>query len=125
MGTYDGTEMKLFVDGTFVASQPATGSIPAASANVVIGSQEDGANYFEGLIDEVQIYDRALSDPEVLQLFQDFGTPGDTPPDTTPPTQPDNLSIVDVGLTHADIIWSPSSDRYGSMTWARTASGRR
>jgi hypothetical protein len=38
------------------------------SSNPRIGSRDGGAN-FNGLIDDVRIFDRALSESEVLQMY--------------------------------------------------------
>ena len=43
---------------------------PGTTYNVGIGRNPGGNQHFKGLIDEVRIYDRALTDSEVLSLFQ-------------------------------------------------------
>ncbi len=69
--TYDGTTLKLFVDGVLDGSMAVTGTIPATTQPVRIGG---GAPiglpqfYYTGGIDEVRIYNRALVDCEVDHL---------------------------------------------------------
>lgn len=104
--TYDGSMIQLYINGSEVASAPHSGGLPYSTADLVIGGQANDANYFEGLIDEVRIYDRALTAEEVMDLFN-----GATPePDSTPPTQPEDLSLLSVDYTTAEITWAPSAD---------------
>ncbi len=70
--TYDGTEMKLFVDGEQKDSHPVTGTIDsAAELNIGQYNAVDGgtSHTFNGLIDDVKIYDRALSDWGILEEY--------------------------------------------------------
>ena len=62
-------EIRGYKDGALsVTSSYATG--PGTSTyNVNIGRNPAGSQHFKGLIDEVRIYDRALTDAEVAALF--------------------------------------------------------
>jgi len=62
--TYDGTTLKLYVNGTSVASTTSKGSITAPSS-FTVGARSDFAGSWSGVIDEVAVYDRALSAAEV------------------------------------------------------------
>ena len=63
--TFDGTEVILYLNGKYENS--ATGSPAGTSGNVFIGQFVLGGDYyFNGTIDEVRIYERALSASEVL-----------------------------------------------------------
>ena len=64
--TYDGAEMRLFVDGKLDKSSPQTGEIDASPAVCGIGSSGN-QQLFHGVIDEVRIYDRALMPDEIAQ----------------------------------------------------------
>jgi hypothetical protein len=68
-GTYDGTTGRLYVDGKLVASgafaAPGTVNLP-----VNIGAHYLGGTGWNGRIDEVQLYDRALSDAEVRAIHE-------------------------------------------------------
>ena len=65
-GTYDGSQMRLFVDGVEDKNspRPQTGSIDSAPSDCGIGSC-DGQHLFYGIVDEVRVYDRAVSADEV------------------------------------------------------------
>jgi hypothetical protein len=67
-GTYDGSAVKLYVDGVLETSRPLSGRIKDSVYNAVIGNfdlQLDQAASLDGLIDEVKIYSRALSSTEI------------------------------------------------------------
>jgi hypothetical protein len=70
---YTGTELKLYVDGSLDTSMSATvDSIGDSSANLGIGYglySSYGGTYFDGDIDEVRLYERALSAEEIEQLY--------------------------------------------------------
>ncbi len=66
--TYDGTTYSFYVDGARVASNKI--KVRASSASLVIGGDDDGSfcHSTDGVVDEVRLYDRALSEQEVLEL---------------------------------------------------------
>lgn len=64
--TYDGATQRLFVNGVQVGSRSQTGTINVSANPLRIGGNTVLAGrYFEGLIDEVRIYNRALSQQEI------------------------------------------------------------
>ena len=63
--TYDGATLRLFVNGAETASHPVTGSIMASSNPLRVGGNAVWGEYFAGVIDEVRIYNRALSAAEI------------------------------------------------------------
>jgi len=64
--TYDGATEKLYVNGVLVTSRAQTGTISAANGVLHIGGDSVWGEHFQGLIDEVRIYNRALSAAEIL-----------------------------------------------------------
>lgn len=83
-GTYDGTVLRLYVNGSEAASLAIAGSIPTSSGALRIGGNGLWGEYFQGVIDEVRIYNRALSGAEIQA---DMNTPvGSSAPDTIAPT---------------------------------------
>jgi hypothetical protein len=81
-GTYDGSVMRLYLDGVEVGSLAVSG-IVEVGALVTLAS---AAGPFDGLLDEVDIYYRALSDTEIKAIF-DAGNEGKCilPPQPSPP----------------------------------------
>ena len=68
-GTFDGSQLKIYVDGTLASTLDYEGPIATNSYNVAIGSNTEAAGRFsEGIHDEVTIYNRALSEGEILYL---------------------------------------------------------
>ena len=63
--TYDGSRLRLFVDGQQAASQPTAGPIATARNPLWLGGNHPFGEFFDGLIDEARVYDRALSDAEI------------------------------------------------------------
>jgi hypothetical protein len=64
--TYDGTTIRLYVNGTLVQSQAAAGGIMTSSNPLRIGGNSIwNSEYFAGLIDEVRVYNRVLTAAEI------------------------------------------------------------
>ena len=77
---YDGSKMLLYVDGELEGSQVASGSLNVSTANVYIGGNTSQS--FNGLIDDVFIYNRALSKDELQQIIA-YSRPADLNTDGT------------------------------------------
>jgi acetyltransferase-like isoleucine patch superfamily enzyme len=63
-----GSTYTFYADGAAIGSTIDSRPIPNAAAPLTIG-QSEGAGFFHGLIDEVQIYNRALSVNEIRNIF--------------------------------------------------------
>ena len=63
--TYDGATLRTFVNGAQVASAAAAGSIQTSTMPLRIGGNSIWGEYFKGAIDEVRIYNRALTAAEI------------------------------------------------------------
>jgi hypothetical protein len=64
--SYDGTTIKWYGDGRLIGSDSTR--VLASPDNIHIGKRDDNENYFPGRVDEVYIYNRALSDAQVAWL---------------------------------------------------------
>ena len=108
VGTYDGSALRLWVNGALVATRDVTArTLPASAGKLIVGGQDDGSNWFDGAIDDVRIYDRALDAQEIQALFDAVTAP---PPDTTPAATPANVRAESVGLDTVTLRWDASSD---------------
>jgi hypothetical protein len=75
--TYDGSNQRLYINGNFAASNPCTGNIlyNSQNDNLLIGSDyytgySQGLNAFlNGKLTSTKIYNRALSQQEILQNY--------------------------------------------------------
>lgn len=81
-GTYDNAEFKLYVNGQLVKSAPGSGPFRFQDQNpLLIGGNTNNKGQtwldcFHGMIDEVRLFNRALTEPEILALSK-------TVPETT------------------------------------------
>jgi len=77
VGTYDGHDIKLYVNGVLERTQPNTFDIGYVNGKplVIGGSGEPFNGRVRGVVDEVQIYNRALSATEA-RLVYETGTTG-------------------------------------------------
>jgi hypothetical protein len=64
-GTFDGTTLRLYVNGTQVATRTLSGTIVTSTDILAIGGNTIWGEYFQGRIDEVRIYNRALSPAQI------------------------------------------------------------
>jgi hypothetical protein len=77
-GVYNGSEHRAFVNGALIETLGQTGTIDDSSlVDLVIGRRRIGDNrFFSGVIDDVRVYNRALSDAEVAYMYQQLNPAG-------------------------------------------------
>ena len=63
--TYDGSSLNLYVNGVLVGSQNVPGVLETSTGALRIGGNSIWGEYFNGLIDELRIYNRALNAGEI------------------------------------------------------------
>ncbi|HZM41677.1 MAG TPA: PQQ-dependent sugar dehydrogenase, partial [Acidimicrobiales bacterium] len=110
--TYDGTTLRFYVNGTQVSSTARTGAIAADNGPLTIGGDPLYGQHFSGRIDDVRVYNRALT---ATQLQTDMATPvgGAAPPDTQPPTAPTGLTATASGPNQVGLSWTAATDNVG------------
>lgn len=70
VGSFDGSMMRIYLNGSVLAATPATGSMgyhPQAPAS--IAALSTGAAPFSGWVDDVRLYDRGLTQQEVVTIL--------------------------------------------------------
>ncbi|MCD9026409.1 LamG-like jellyroll fold domain-containing protein [Cohnella silvisoli] len=75
VGTYDGSRVRVYVDGLYegMGSQTISGNVlDSATTYGGFGYPASGVNYFDGLIDEAAIYKHALTDSEVYEYYHGY-----------------------------------------------------
>ncbi|HEY3181372.1 MAG TPA: LamG-like jellyroll fold domain-containing protein [Gaiellaceae bacterium] len=116
--TYDGTTVRLYVNGALAASTSASGSLLNSSDPLRIGGDQTWGEWFGGRIDEVRIYSRALSQSEIqadMNTAIGGGSPPPPPPpgDTQAPTPPSALTVAAQTQTSLTLSWNASTDNVG------------
>jgi len=69
--TFDGTALKAYVDGVLITSNPdAQGIASAEPGTLTFGKHAWAEYFFTGTIDDVQLYDRALTQTEIVKIVR-------------------------------------------------------
>jgi len=68
VGTYNGTTYRIYVNGVEMPTQGATGTNTSTSS-LFIGARNDGDQHMNGYIDDVKIYDTALTLSQIKQNY--------------------------------------------------------
>jgi len=71
-GIYDGSSMSIYANGGHFAANTRTTSVTTVPTNTVplhIGADSAGGHLFTGIIDEVRLYDRALTFDEIVAIY--------------------------------------------------------
>ena len=64
--TFDGTNLRGYVDGTLINTVPS--SFALQGIPLTLGKIHLGENYFNGLLDDVRLYNRVLTQTEITSL---------------------------------------------------------
>ena len=72
MACYDGATLRLYVNGTQAATLAVSGSILTSNSPLRIGGNTVWSEWFSGLVDDVRIYNRVLTQ---AQIQTDMNTP--------------------------------------------------
>jgi hypothetical protein len=122
--TYDSSRLRIYVNGDQAVSVQVSGAIPGSTGALRLGGNAVWGEWFSGSIDEVRVYDRALS---AAELQSDMSTPigGSAPPpaDTIAPTAPSNVTITSRTQTSVALSWQASSDNLGVSGYGRYSNG--
>jgi PKD repeat protein len=120
--TYDGATLRLFKNGKEIVTQAVTGKLSSDDLPLVIGASSPSPSIntgFEGTIDEVKVWNRALS---AAELGKQVAAPQATAiyanwldnPSVFPPGDTNWLTIVTVALEKERAI--PWARRWRSLT---------
>jgi chitodextrinase len=114
--THDGAKDIIYFNGVKVNEKNVTGSLDPTTKPLGIGYDPiDNGGFFNGSLDEVQIYNRALSDAEIAALYAAQNTPP-SGGDNEAPSAPLNLQAT-VDFTNITLDWLPSTDNVGVVAY--------
>jgi chitodextrinase len=106
--SFDGATARFYIDGSQVASRAVSGSVGSSDLWRIGAYGSSPGGFFDGLIDDVRVYDRPLSASEI-EGDKDEPLP---PHDTTAPTAPGSPSATG-GLGQAGLAWTAATDNVG------------
>ena len=110
--TFDGSTAHFYIDGAQVASRAYSGDVGASDTWRIGAYGSSPGGFLDGVVDDIRVYDRALSAAEV-QADMDTPVPA---PDTTPPGAPGTLNATG-GPGRVDLAWGPASDNVGVTSY--------
>lgn len=112
VGVRTGSVSQLWVDGVLAGTGAAT-NLTSSTANLGIGADDSGGiRFFTGTIDEVRIYNRALSAEEIAKLYK-----------STAPDNPDTSLKGYWSFNGPDVSGTTASDRSGQGNNATMSGG--
>lgn len=109
---HDGAKDIIYFNGIQVAEKVVVGDLNNTTHDLGIGyNAVDGGNWFDGGLDEVQIYNIALGAAEVKDLY-DTQKVAPSSGDDEAPCAPLNLT-ADVTFNNVELSWRAASDNVG------------
>jgi len=130
-GTYDGQDVRLYLDGAQVSGSPGAtiaGIAHAPNRDVAIGNYTTNQCNFDGqseaAIDEVHVYDTALTAEQVAELYSPSG-PAPSPTSAPPTEQPTTTTftattrpgttLLRAGLSATRYAWDLNGDQVADV----------
>ncbi len=110
--TYDGANIRIFVNGSQVGVAAQTGAITTSTGVLRIGANNIWPEWFQGRIDEVRIYNRALTAAEIANDSAVAVARDTTPPSvasTTPANGATGLPVSTVATATFNEAMDPTT----------------
>jgi len=98
--TYDGSIFKCYIDGELGDEWEYAGTMPENTLSVMIGRRSTGGTFYNGMIDEVAIFNQALTEDEIPGLMSGVGGIGPA----SQPVPADGALYADTWVT---LSWRP------------------
>src|SRR5439155_16725780 len=108
--TFDGAMVRLYVNGVQVTSQAQTAPLVATTGTLQIGADSYAGENLARRMEEVRIYNRALSGAEIQNDMNSPVSATPQAPDPTPPTVTLTAPAPGVALSHVTEISATASD---------------
>ena len=122
--TYDGSVLRMYVNGRLVGSRSVSSPIDESNGALQIGGNSVWGQYFKGLIDNVRVYNKALSQS---QIQTDMTTPV-PPPSSSAPLQATITGLPPLGYSPKGTTLTLGSQVSGGVgadkySWTVTENG--
>ncbi len=114
--SYDGTTMRLYVNGTQVATRAQTGALATSDGPLRFGGNTVWGEWFAGRLDELRVYNRALTAAEVAADVTRPVGPGQPPKLAVAPASL-SFSGVEAGAQPATKTLAVANDGGGSLAF--------
>ena len=120
--TYDGANIRVYRNGALVATLASTGPFDQSNSPLRLGGNSTWSEWWQGRIDEVRVYNRALSAAEIAI---DRDTPinaGPTAPvvaQTTPPQGAVVRSLAQIDVQFSEAVVRSSRRKEAHSFWAQ------
>ncbi len=109
---HDGSQDIIYFNGVQVNAKTSTGALDTTTKPLGIGFDPiNNNNYFHGSLDDIQIYNTALTAAEIAALYA-AQNQAPTSTDTEAPCAPLNLT-AEVSFTNVSLAWLPAMDNVG------------
>lgn len=95
--TFDDSNLKLFVNSVLENITKVSGTPNSSNNNFFLGAADDNSAYFNGTIDEISIFDRALTEGEIKSHYANSIVIGT-----------DTINVPNNGSAIASVNWTPT-----------------
>ena len=113
---HDGTKDIIYMNGAQIAEKNVAGTMNSTTKSLGIGYNPiDVGNYFNGVLDEVQIYNTALSAAQITTLFTNLNTAPTVAPGLVAsyPFSKNTLDVTAFGNHASATDVAATTDRFG------------
>lgn len=115
--TYDGSVLRLYVNGAQTNNLTATGLIDTSTGSLFLGAQS-GDDFFNGRLDDVRVYNNTLTQAAIQS---DMNTPLGSLPDTTAPVV-SGVASSSITSSSARINWTTNEPSDTQVEYGTTIS---
>ena len=113
-GTYNGTTLKLYIDGVLTVSSNVTISLSNSTSNLFFGQELSGFRYFKGILDDIRIYNRALTQQEISAIYTECDLSVQiTPTDNSVPSNANAQFVASSVEPTSTYQWQTNFDNVG------------
>ncbi|MFC1504483.1 Ig-like domain-containing protein [Spirochaetota bacterium] len=99
--TYNGSELKLFINASNTTNLTHAGAIDINDNSLNFGWSYGGGNEYNGFMDEIRLYNKALSQEEISNLYNSY---------TNVPVPPSDMECRVESFSNIFLCWTDNAD---------------